>query len=304
MRICSIFLSVAFFLFSEKTELLFHLHDAGETFALIPVIQKLTQEYLIIASGTSKELLQEFPQDRFRDIEARFDIEPKKVITGVASELQADTLKFFRSRGIQTLAFWDNLNADGPGPYFSRAHQIEVHADVLLLPCEALSPYFRTRATEIVGHPTLDYRQKPKLAVWIGGYGEEYEEAFSLFKEGMKQVEDMIFLIQHHPKTGLKNDLKTSDAICLADLVICHQSSAAFQALAMNKPVLYVIPESQHFDNLVLQKNLAKKVSRVEDFAEGMTAALECERSAFHELMGIPQNSTETFLKSLWKKSP
>lgn len=281
-------------LFAERTEVLFHLHDAGETYALLPVIRELERDYLIVTTGVAGNLLTGIPKERIRSFDEYKKIEPKEVVTGVASELQGELLDYFRSKGVITFAFWDNFNFDGMSPYFRTAHSVEPRADLLLLPCEALVEPFSNRAVRVVGHPTLEQKSRSKIALWIGGYGKDYDEAYELFQNGMKGVEGVAVICQHHPKTGLKNDLKLVDAMAIADLVICHQSTAAFQALAAGKPVLHVIPENQYFESLPLQKGLAKKVSSVEEFPKAIRVALESDVSGFFELMGIPEHSTES----------
>lgn len=279
-------------LFAEKTEILFHLHDAGETYALLPVIRQLENDYLIITTGVSQKLLTGIPKEKLRNFEEYKQIEPNEVVTGVASELQGEVLDFFRRQGVLTFAYWDNFNSDGESPYFKTAHAVERRADILLLPCKTLLDAFSDRPVCVVGHPTLD--PQLKVVLWIGGYGKEYEESYALFQKGIAMVEGVNIMIQHHPKTGLRNDFTIQEALSIADLVICHQSTASFQALAVNKPVLHVIPAGQHFDSIPLQKGLAKKVCTVEDFPKMVKEAMEADVSDFFELMGIPRNSTES----------
>jgi len=290
-----VFLALCFLasLSAEKTDVLFHLHDAGETYALLPVIRKLEVDYLIVTTGVAEKLLSGIPPEKLRSFDAYSQIEPNEVVTGVASLFQGELLDYFRYKGVLTFAYWDNFNPDGESPYFKTAHAVEPRADILLLPCESLVSAFPNRAVRVVGHPTLEKQAPPKIALWIGGYGKDYEEAHELFLHGMTSVEGVAVIQQHHPKTGLKNDLKLSEALSIADLVICHQSTAAFQSLAANVPVLHVIPQGQYFDSLPLQKGLAKKVSCVGDFPKAVKEALEADVSSFFELMGIPQNSTE-----------
>ncbi len=285
-------LLLAFSLCAEQTDILFHLHDAGETYALMPVIKQLEVDYLVIATGTAKNIV-DFPPEKVRGMEDLKQIEPREVVTGVANELQGAVLDFYRNKGIPTFAYWDNFNSRGDCSYFQTAHSVERRADVLLLPSQTLAADFPGRATYVVGHPTLEVKMPSKVAVWIGGYGPEYEEAFQIFQEGKKGIDDVVFLVQHHPRTGLKNELKFHEALAIADLVVCHQSTASFQALAAKKPVLHVIPSSQTYSSLPLQKGLAKKVSCAADFADAVHEALEMDVDGFFDLMGIPENSTE-----------
>lgn len=300
MRNFFFLLFASFSVFAEQTTVLFHLHDAGETFALLPVIREMDkEEYLIIASGIAAGLLGEIPKERLRTFDQMEEIEPQKVLTGVASELQGETLDFFREQGVETLAFWDNFNSKGPSDYFPRAHSIQERADVLLLPSDSLISSFSYRKTRVVGHPTLVEKEKPKLIVWVGGYGSQYEEAYALFKEGMKSIEGCIVLNQHHPKTGRKNDLKTVEAIAIADVVVCHQSTVAFQALSKNKPVLHIIPKGQTYDTLPIQKGLAKKVTTLEEFPAMLTETLNSDVLDFYEVMGIPKDSIARIISFL-----
>ncbi|MBX7067614.1 MAG: hypothetical protein K1X28_10330 [Parachlamydiales bacterium] len=291
-------------LFGERTDILFHLHDAGETNALLPVIRQIDVDYLVVASGVSAGLLEPLPKERIRSFNQYSQIEPKLVITGVANAMQGEVLDYFHARGIPTWAYWDNFNADGESPYFKTAHSVEPKADLLLLPCESLRAAFANRPVRVVGHPTLDVKLPSKVILWIGGYGKDYDEAYALFQEGMSQVADAVVIRQHHPKTGEKNQFKLNEAMRLADLVVCHQSTAAFQALAAGKRVLHVIPEGQEFDSLPLQRGLAMKVSRADGFAKAVQEALEMDVSGFFDLMGIPANSTEVCKSAILENLP
>jgi hypothetical protein len=294
MNKIALFFCFAFSLFAERTDILFHLHDAGETYALLPVIRQLEVDYLILSTGVAGELAVKngILQDKIRSLEDLNQIEPREVVTGVAHASQGETLDLFNAKGIPTFAYWDNFNAEGELPYFQTAHAVEPRAKMLLLPCQALASAFSHRATQVVGQPTLDAPVPTKVALWIGGYGKDYEAALELFQKGKEKIEGVTFLMQHHPKTGLKNDLKLSEALSIADLVICHQSTAAFQALAANKPVLHVIPQGQVFNSLPLQIGLARKVTSADDFPDAVREAMEMKIDGFFELMGIPENST------------
>ncbi len=137
------------------------------------------------------------------------------------------------------------------------------------------------------------------MILWIGGYGKEYDEAYELFQKEMAAIPGLTVLIQHHPKSGLKNDFKLNEVLAIPDLVVCHQSTVSFLALANKIPVIHVIPSGQNFDSLPLRKGLAKKVSRVEDFAKTVEDAMSTDISSFFELMGIPENSTETCAQAI-----
>lgn len=259
------------------------------------------------------------------------EIETKEFVSGVAYELQGQVIEGFSQRKIPTFAYWDNLNANGDNPYFYTANSVEAKADILLLPSFSLEKDFPNRqGKKVVGQPTLEewktqiealdrnrLRQKlgiqesQKAVLFIGGYGAEYEEAFRLFLKGISQNGSDFFFIQPHPKTDgsferglngsaliLNGEWTTLEAVAVSDIVVCHQSTVAFQALAAGKAVLNLIPESQRYDSLPLQKGLSKRVSQ----AEGLTPLLEKAESSsnkFYDLMEIPANSVDLTLSVL-----
>jgi len=351
-----LFLLTATVLFGkEKTDILFYLQDAGETYALLPVIRKLHEQGIdcrVLVAGVAEELAQKsgVPQKLFLHfsdlkIEAFVDknwsrsqklskeeisllfqeIEAKEFVSGVAYELQGQMIEGFSQRKVPTFAYWDNLNAVGDNPYFQTAHSVEAKADILLLPSFSLEKDFANRqGKKVVGQPTLEewkariatldrnaLRQKlgvkenQKAALFIGGYGAEYEEAFRLFMKGISKNGSYFFFIQPHPKTNgsfeqglngpalvLNGEWTTLEAVAAADIVICHQSTVAFQALAAGKAVLNVIPDSQRYDSLPLQKGLAKRVSQAEELTPLLEKA-ESTSDRFYDLMEIPENSVD-----------
>jgi len=276
---------------------LFYFQDAGELYGLLPVAKSLLEKGVdvqILAAGTAESLLaksgEEFlslhlpvnPADRSQVLSTE-EIEkilaacdPAVFVSGVAFTCQGQLFTAFGERGVETVAFWDNFNADGADLYFKTAHAVEQKAVHLWISSERLakSDWFESRKCLFVsGHPSLEkwveeaasvnkdaLRQKlpltstgRKTAVFIGGYGEAYEEAFELFLRSIENL-DIDFLIQPHPKysgsieervfarTGLnravrilKNEITTLEAIVLSDIVLCHQSTVGFQALFLQK---------------------------------------------------------------------
>jgi hypothetical protein len=247
-------------------------------------------------------------------------IEPKEVVSGVAYETQGQILEGYRKKGIFSVAYWDNLNPDGENPYFHTAHKVERFASLLLLPAASLQAAFPKRDLRIVGQPTLEiYRDEAsrvetaslrkklnvppnrKIAIFFGGYGEEFDQALSLFLEGASQNPDFVYFIQPHPKAKgkaishpnvrlLDGELTTLEAVAVADVVLCHQSTVAFQALAAKKPVVHIIPEGQKFDSLPLQKGLARRISRPDQLAEALQSAPR--KNDLFECLGIPAHCT------------
>lgn len=318
-------LIAAISLFSkEKGDLLFFLQDAGETYALIPVIEKLEEQgmkVLVLAAGVAEKALpnarklgveissrsQRLTDEQLSQIVDEFEVE--KVITGVAFEAQAQVLEAFGKRGVLKIAYWDNFQAEGENPYFQTARKVASVASLLLVPSESLKGEFAVE-TEVVGQPTLKVWQAEieaidrfrvrkklgveedqKLALFIGGYGPDYDEAYALFLRGMQTVPEIKFVVQPHPKTGIQSEITTIEGVAAADVVICHKSTVAFQSLAAGKPVVHVIPPSQTFDSLPIQMGLAEKITQAEEFPSVFLK--DFPQFNFYELLQIPEDSIE-----------
>lgn len=341
-----------FFLFGEalfakeKVDFLFYLQDAGETNALLPVVEALEEEgftLAILVGGTAEDLVRglnhsvwTFPDfggepilkswERERKIEPavlerlRDEIEPKAVVTGVAFAAQGQVLDLYPER--PTFAFWDNFNSNGDNPYFSTGRKVAMKASTLLLPCSSVEEDFHgSNLKKVVGHPCIEkwrHEIDPNgegSAVFIGSYGEEYEEAFSLFLD-CAEVSGRSFLVLLHPKTdgfferalltqraGLPVRIATGKStigwVSQANLVVCHQSSVAFQALACGKPVIHVIPKGQFFESLPLKKGMVQKVASPEEFCRALGETKSLQPEIFDQIMGIPKDCTARFVEIL-----
>ncbi len=212
-------------------------------------------------------------------------LDPKVFISGVAFELEGQMYDACKEKGIQTIAFWDNFSSEGDDLYFKVARQVQERADALWVPSAQVAAAFSERESVVVtGHPSLErwaseaatvdakviraklgIPEETKLAVFIGGYGELYEQAFKLFLESIALSQGTTFYIQPHPKFGgqfeskmlldhptlpvrlSKGEISTVDAVASADVVCCHLSTVGFQALFLKKPVVYFIPEGQKY---------------------------------------------------------
>ncbi len=357
-----VFLTALSLFAGEKTDVLFYLQDAGETYALLPVAKKLEEQgvsTLILAAGAAEEIVsrENYPSEKIwtfsnLGIGERVDrawersqtlrperieqvleaLEPKEVVAGVAYELQGQVLSAYRGKGVPSFAYWDNFQADGENAYFQTARKVAAAAEKVLVPCKGP---FKEDAL-VVGQPTLEawagqvqnadlaaIRRKlgleweQKLALFIGGYGKEYEEAFLLFSEGVQEGE-ILYLVQPHPKTGgafekarlkpgmrvLAGEISTIEAAAVSGLVICHQSTVAFQALAAGKAVIHVIPEGQKFDSPLLDAGLARKAVQAGELARAVSDLFGKRVEGFYDVMGIPEESVETCANLLRRQLP
>ena len=173
-----------FFLFSQPihTDLLVVLQDAGETYAILPVLDELEKEgvqYQVIAGGVAESIFeaQEKPFISYSDLGFSYDvgktsaraslftdfdlqkiaqnIAPKVVLTGVAFQFQAQVLSHFRNCGIETISYWDNFSPIGTDPYFETAHLVYSCADHVFVPSSTFFSYLKGECT-VVGQPSLE----------------------------------------------------------------------------------------------------------------------------------------------------
>lgn len=295
-------------------DVLFYMQDAGETYALLPVAERLKKDgadVVILTGGTATNLVGVTGESIGRfglSIDASWErtrkadqalalsvieaFEPKVFVSGVAFEWEGQLYDACRKKGIKTIAFWDNFSADGQDLYFTVARTVEKRADTLFVPSEQVAAGFADRPSlSVVGQPSLErwaheareietaavrkrlgIESGKKIAVFVGGYGALYEEAFSLLLRSLETVKDWTVLVQPHPKFAgkfeseylakqpslpvrvLKNEVSTIEAVAMADLVLCHQSTVGFQAMFLKKPVVYLIPEGQQAPSFAIYR--------------------------------------------------
>jgi hypothetical protein len=168
----------------QRCDTLFILQDAGETDALLPVIEKCAQNndsFLILTGGQATETLSKkialkdktisytqlgiseivdktwkrdakISDSSLKKIEA--EIETKQVLSGVAFELQGQLLESFKKFECKTFAYWDNINYEGVNPYFQTAAKVAKIADRLLVPSKAFANAYPQG--EVVGQPSYE----------------------------------------------------------------------------------------------------------------------------------------------------
>ena len=333
-----------------SAEILFYLQDAGETNALLPVAEKLIEEGIdveILLGGLAQSIVKDkgtpisafgipvepnwtrtdhLPEEVIQTIAIHY--RPKVFISGVAFAVEGQLYDAFNSRGVNTIAFWDNFSAQGEDLYFSVARQVQEKAKALWVPTAQVAAAMAARSSvTVVGHPSLqkwareanrvdkqairdrlDLSSDERVAVFVGGYGPLYEAAFKLFLDFASQVDDLTIFIQPHPKFGgtfelaklsnnekrpirvLKNEVSTIEAVAMADFVFCHQSTVGFQAQFIGKPVTYFIPYEQQAPSFALNR-----VASSHDFNQ----ALENKKGQTD--FSLPLNSDSLCVKLLNK---
>lgn len=264
---------------------------------------------------------------------------PKRILSGVAFEFQGQLMEAFQKIGSKTFAYWDSFSDDGDNSYFSTAHLVEKKADVVLLPSQIVkdAPSFNDRKNKfVVGQPSLSFWQKgcipedfrkklslykeKKNLLYVGGYGQDYEEAFYLFLKLLSHGDfsTSTVLIVPHPRVdgsfertsleemGLPIDIRvitgvsTVDMAKSCDIVLCHQSTVGMQALAIPKPVLFIMPKEQNYHNLLLDKGWVKRLSEEDSLEEEIDKALRSPAPNLYSLMGIPENGEERMFEVIF----
>lgn len=169
-----------------KAEILFVLYDAGETNALLPVLQDLERRrinfrVLVMATAATKITPNMFPGKvlTLRDvgIKATVDantprtrslsiwdefilslrLDPKAVVVGVASRIQESALRAFPNA--KTFAYLDNFNYDPAHESFATVEKVQAAAKHVLCPGNNVIQQFKkdkTRKFQVVGKPSLD----------------------------------------------------------------------------------------------------------------------------------------------------
>lgn len=324
---------------STAPSILFCFFDAGETFALKPVIEEMKREgipYNIIALGTSWSLMREepgvldiyekfhWPQDddllkwdRHLPISTKvinrikLHCRPDIFITGMVSQFQLQLCEIFKKQNAEILAFYDAfapLEADA-----IQAKFIDLATQVLV-PSKNVSDSIRglypSCDVHIVGQPTLEnwmeslkgqnlteIKQQLKITdeksilLFVGGYGEEYENAFELFAEAITPQTGTEIIISLHPKTDggfernilaakaskihfVGSEILTSHLVAIADVVLTVHSTVGVQASFLGKPVIYVHTPEMNYTSLAIEQAWASKVTNVAELQDKIREAL------------------------------
>ncbi len=340
---------------SVQCDTLYILQDAGETIALKFVLEqaeKNQDDYRIFANGTAAALLDFDFKSRMLPInlEEKLDrdwkrsaalseksvqtvldhVHAKKVVSGVAFEFQGQLLTAFEKQGAKSYAYWDNININGTDAYFETAKKVAACAQTLLAPSHAFLKVYPE--AQIVGQPVLEASASPlaalttdlplqhPLIVWIGGYGDDYNEALKAFLEGASVFKDAMIVLSYHPKyEGIvekemlekyhpsnvviydAKKLSSAQAIAHSDFVICHQSTAGLQAALGGKKVFYFTPQGQSYTNLLIENKITPQVSTTLELNEAMKNSSATSKDIL-DVLQVPRHGTKRLYNTLHGK--
>jgi hypothetical protein len=159
----------------------FVLHDAGETRALLPVMQKLGTagvDYVVVAESTARTLLQGDPHlapnpqeitatERTNpalaaEMKQQLDrlIQAQVCVTGLVSSFQKQWADFFRQSGRRVVGYYEGFSFPA-NPVKNRANAFQGSLTDLMTATEGSAAYFRRQGFEnipvsVVGQPTLE----------------------------------------------------------------------------------------------------------------------------------------------------
>jgi hypothetical protein len=354
----------------QTCDTVFILQDAGETNALLPVIEKYAQNnenFLILTAGQATDTLSQ--KINLKNKTLSFDqlgisekidkswkrdekiseeslkkitdeIEAKKVVAGVAFELQGQLLEAYKARKSQTFAYWDNPSYEGTDPYFQTAQKVAKTPDLLLVPSKAFKNAYPQ--AEVVGQPSyelwkqqlsgiqpstvtakLPFSLKSPVIVFLGGTGSEYDEAFKQFLSYAGDLKGYTVLIAPHPRLGGKVEKKelekrtfshvhlieeswnisSMEAIAIADHVICHKSTTGINAAVAGRAVIYFIPSNQVYTNLLIEQGGAPVVSSLDELTASLRTKQSFGKDPF-KILKVPQGSVDLIYDRIHEPIP
>jgi hypothetical protein len=240
-----------FFANKDKTtnhdvDVLFFCYDLGDSNPMQRVMKELDKQgitYKVLALGKALEIFQsnalklDLPDvkwDRSKILDATHiklvenSINPKIVITGMASAVQAQVLNLFKKKQAYTIAFYDNFDTIETAEYVQDFLKTVGKIDEYFIPSETTLPGFQKleqtkhSTLSVFGQPILEnwddvfsktnkeeLRQKLKVELqdqvllFAGDYTDTYKEYFRIFVKGVRAFNssNLKVFVTYHPKT-------------------------------------------------------------------------------------------------------
>ena len=262
-------------------------------------------------------------------------VEPKIILTGMASRIQVQIAQVLKRPGVKVSGAYDGFN---PILTSSVAYRFLDQVDQVLVPLERIRAGVRTYRphlpVEVVGQPALEkwvlasrnidrnqiLRQLPylnprqKTILYVGGYGDDYAEAFELFVQSARQIPNESFIVSAHPKMDgafekdiisqkkatnvhvLPSSVSTLEAAYIADLVVTQRSTVGTQALFLGRPVVYLDVPQTKFSNFSIENGWASQVTEAESFQNKVREVLannNFQALDYFAKAKIPRNSAK-----------
>ncbi len=261
-------------------------------------------------------------------------------VVGLASKFQDDLSRFFASQKIPVWAYDDSFSPKRSGQRASK--QFLLYEEILVSSAsveKAIRARLRRAKVTTVGQPTLEvFRQTMNefeteplrkqlqlssrpVALYAGGYGENYAESFRLFVEEANELSDYDFVVSLHPKVNgqlerriikkyakkpmmlLPKSISTSEALTLADALITHRSSVAVQAAFSEKPVVYIDTKPHEYSDLLLERGWARQVSRAGGLRWTLKRAQAMQTRNIYQDLGVPKDSANLIASKIIERA-
>jgi hypothetical protein len=262
------------------------------------------------------------------------------IVTGLVSPFQQQWANYAHHTGKRVLGYWDAYGVNEA----TSVSPFNGCLDGLMTPSQstAISLQSQLPSTPVlaVGQPTLDdvestansplaRQQNQQLAdalrldthrpiiLFIGGYGNEYEESVRLFCQSVQQLPSTHqVVLALHPKAdglieqriidqmGLQSrvlitpkSIATEVLLPLASVVATQGSSLAIPAMALGKPVVLVGAETMA-NNPLTKHHLALRSNTPNQLTQALLTSRPLTNTV-HQQLGIPTNATATMLNLL-----
>ena len=231
---------------NHDVDVLFCCYDLGDSNPMQRVMKELDKQgisYKVLAVGKALEIFQsnalklnlpDVKWDRSKILDATHlklvenSVNPKIVITGMASAVQAQVLNLFKKKQAYTIAFYDNFDTVQTAKYVQSFLKTVDKIDEYFIPSETTLPGFQKleqtkhSTLSVFGQPILEnwddvfsktnkaeLRQKLKVEpqeqvlLFAGDYTDTYKEYFRTFIKGVGAFNNpnLKVFVTYHPKT-------------------------------------------------------------------------------------------------------
>lgn len=260
------------------------------------------------------------------------------LVSGYNSAVQNQLLETLQPTKTTTAVFYDSFNP----PHCTLSDKSECYAekaaalsDILIASTYELRDQFQKLSPArcfAFGNPTLESwriemnktdkkiltetlkitNEKPVI-LYIGGYGDDYEDSFGLFLTAVRDLKNYQILVTLHPKMNgqfeqklletmnlshvriASKDLPTPTLASLATVVVTQRSTAGVQARFAGLPVIYLDVHPEKYTNFLIDAHLVGQVSSPEAFIDELAIInnQSITNESLGKKLGIPQNSTE-----------
>ena len=277
MKNLLLLLSICSSLWGSST--LFVVHDFGEISGLMSMMEETKGKVAILnlrgstLDGHLNDLMIDYKIEGMKRDTPLVDLsflsfEPTKIISGVSYFYMGQILDQFPHA--EKICFWDNFSPDGDSDYFATGHEVIRHADRVMVPNRVFLNHekFADLQLDMVVHPSLKewvnrdgtgVKEELNLldnhtsVLFLGGYGEAYENAFDQFLDVVEEFEGYDVRLTPHPKFGKKYPFNTADLVDPFDILVTHKSTAGLLAALTGKRVIFFTPEDPNYTNIAIE---------------------------------------------------